>query len=309
MTEKETNNSFSDKLKDYIKNLFDFSEFDRKTIGYIIIFITLFIVSVAFLYYMYFIDETLLYRLVIELFVNPIFYIGFWGIFLFLAIMTLQGVMVPIPSAIVTLTAGILWGFWGGGILGVIGSMFAATLCYYIAKKGGRPLAEKFVGRSTIAMTDRLIEKYGMGAILITRLIPFISFDAISYTAGIVDLDIKKYSIATFIGSIPRVFFYTWLGSMMNIKPPVNLLELPLNEIEARAREFNSLLLIIVVVISVLFVAYIVYSKYQEKKVAKKTKKNMLKKEEKTINGPKSKKDYINQEKIEQKHEKKQLSP
>ncbi|MFO8017395.1 MAG: TVP38/TMEM64 family protein [Promethearchaeia archaeon] len=295
MTEKETNNSFSEKVKNYIINLFDFSEFDRKTIVYIIIFIILFVVSVSLLYYMYFIDETLLYRLVINLFVNPIFHIGFWGIFLFLAVMSLQGILVPIPSAIVTLAAGILWGFWWGGVLGVIGSMCAATLCYYISKKGGRPLAEKFVGKSTIDMTDKLIEKYGTGAILITRLIPFISFDAISYTAGIVDLNIKKYIIATFIGSIPRVFFYTWLGSIMNIEPPVNLLELPLSEIEARAREFNLILSIVVVVISVLFIAYILYSKIQEKRMGKRVKEPAMENEGKTkttnINGKSNKTD------------------
>lgn len=265
MTEKEEN-GYSIKLKNYLKNLTDFSEFERKTILYIGIFVALFIFSVFLLYYTYFIDETILYRLVIELFVNPIFNLGFLGIFLFLFIMSLQGVLVPIPSGIVVLAAGIIWGFWIGGIMGIVGSMSASLLCYYVAEKGGRPLAEKFVGKSTIDMTDRLIDKFGGGAIVITRLIPFISFDAISYTAGILRVDVKKYTLATLIGVIPRVFFYTWLGAAMNINPPVNLLELPTGVIEAHAREFNILLLIILVVISALFGTYILYSKLQEKR-------------------------------------------
>ncbi|TFG16852.1 MAG: TVP38/TMEM64 family protein [Promethearchaeota archaeon] len=269
MTENKEADSFSEKFKNYIKNILDFSQYDKKTIGFIIIFIGLVIFSFALLYYMYFIDETFLYRLVIELFVNPIFLLGFWGIFLFLLVMTLQGILVPIPSAIVILAAGIIWGAWLGGIMGVIGSMSAGLLCYYLAKRGGRPLAEKFVGKATIEMTDRFIEKYGIWAIIITRLIPFISFDAISYTAGIVKLDAKKYTIGTFIGVVPRAFFFSWLGASMNIRPPVNLLTLPVNEIEARAREFNNILLIIVVVISAIFISYILFSKIQEKRIEK----------------------------------------
>ncbi len=260
---------FSVKLKEYLRNLIDFSNYDRKTMAYIIIFIFLFGISIYLLYYIYFVDQTFLYILVIEWFVNPIIRLGIWGIFLFLIVMAIQGLLVPIPSELILLASGMIWGFWIGGIMGVIGSMAAGLLCYYIAYKGGRPLAEKFVGESALNMADNFIEKYGTGAIFVARLLPFVAFDPISYISGVLKYPIKKYTLATFIGSIPRAFFYAFLGAaLISHKPgePINLSEIPFEKIEAQAALFNNILLIILGVLVIIFVAYYLFSIYWEKK-------------------------------------------
>ncbi len=263
----EENISFSEKLKKYFKNLFDFSSFDKKTILYIIIFIVLIIISIFLLYYIYFIDKTILYRVVIDWFVNPIHNLGFLGILLFIVIMGIQGLLIPIPSEILLLATGIIWGLIGGGIMGVIGSMAAALLCFYISKKGGRPLAKKFVGEKAINLADNFIHKYGMGAIVTARFLPFIAFDPISYTSGLVDMDIKKYTVGTFLGSIPRAFFYSWLGSILGIVPPVDFDLLPLAEIEAQSVFFNSVLLIILAILVLMFIMYYLIVRYYGKKI------------------------------------------
>ncbi len=265
--EKQT---FSFKLKKYIKNLFDFSQFKTKTIIYIFIFIALIVFSVFLLYYNYFVDNTFLYTLVIEWFVNPIYELGYIGILLFIVIMALQGLLVPIPSEIVLLATGMIWGLFGGGIFGIIGSMAAALLCFYISKKGGRPIVEKLVGKSAISMADHFIHKYGMSAIIIARFFPFIAFDPISYASGLVDMDFKKYSIGSFIGSIPRAFFYSWLGSSLivsyGVTPPIHLDELPFEVIDSLSSSFNGILLIILAVLVLMFVVYYALGKIYEKK-------------------------------------------
>ena len=262
-TEKK---SSSNKLKSYLKNLFSFSQYDKKTIAYIIVFIVLVLLSLLLLYYIYFVDSTILYRLVVNWFVNPIYALGFVGILIFIIVMAIQGLLVPIPSEIVLLATGIIWGIFWGGVMGIIGSMAAALLCFYISKKGGRPLAKKFVGDKAIDLADNFIHKYGMGAIIIARFLPFIAFDPISYASGLVDMDVKKYSLGTFLGSIPRAFFYSWLGSMLGITPPVNWATLPLEEIEAQSAFFNNVLLIILAILVVMFVAYYLTSRYYSKK-------------------------------------------
>ena len=264
--ENEEKEPFSMRLKNYIRNIFDFSQYDAKTIIYMIIFMFLVVISLFLLYYIYFVDTIFLYRLVVEWFVNPIYALAFWGILLFIVVMAVQGLLVPIPSEIVLLAAGMIWGFVLGGIMGVIGCMAAGILCFYVSRKGGRPLAEKFVGESALNMADVLIQKYGTGAIVIARFLPFVAFDPISYASGLVDMDAKKYSLGTFFGSIPRAFFYSWLGASLGIRPPINFDELPLSEIEAQAALFNNLLLIILIVLVVLFIGYYAFSKYWEKK-------------------------------------------
>ncbi len=272
MEKDENTDSNSSKLKKYLKNLFNFSQYSVKTILYIILFAALIVISLWMIWYIYLGGgETLLLTIVVEWFINPIHLLGIIGFFLFFIVMAIQGLLVPIPSELVLLAAGMIWGIVGGGIMGVIGSMAAALLCYYVSRKGGRPLAEKFVGKSAISMADDFIHKYGMTAIVVARLLPFVAFDPISYTAGIVDLDVKKYTIGTLIGSIPRAFFYSWLGASLTgeITFPLNISDLQSGEIEALSANFNNILLIILVVLVLIFIAYYFLSKYYEKKKLK----------------------------------------
>ena len=252
------------KLKNYIKNLFDFSKYKKTTIIYIVLFVILIGFSLFLLYYNYFIDNVFLYRLVVEWFVNPIYLLGIIGIFLFLAIMAIQGLLVPIPSEIILFATGMIWGWIIGGLMGIIGSMGAALLCFYISKKGGRPLAEKFIGESAISMADNLIQKYGYRVIIIARFIPIISFDIISYTSGLVDMDAKKYTLGTLIGSIPRAFFWSWLGDLLPVDPPINLEDLTL--IYEQALIFNNILLLILGTFLIMFLINYLLSIYWKKK-------------------------------------------
>ncbi len=246
---EKINEKKDSKLKNYFKNLLDFSHYETKTLIYIIIFMALIIISIFLVIYNYFIDTTFLYSIVVNVFVNPIQALGFWGIFLFIGIMAIQGLLIPIPSEIVLLATGMIWGIYAGGVMGIMGSMAAGLLCFYISKKGGRPLAEKFVGKKAINMADNFIEKYGIWAILISRMLPFIAFDPISYASGLVEMDTKKYTLGTLIGAIPRALFFAWLGSLFGI-------DVSNPNIEAQSALFNMIFLIIVAVLGTLFIFY-----------------------------------------------------
>ncbi|MFX1377689.1 MAG: TVP38/TMEM64 family protein [Promethearchaeota archaeon] len=255
----DENHSFSAKVKNYLRNLVDFSHYDTKTLLYIILFVILIVLSLGLFIYNYFFDPTFLYTIVVNLFVNPIQALGFLGIFFFIGIMALQGLIVPLPSEIVLLATGMIWGLFLGGFMGIIGSLAAGVLCFYVSKKGGRPLAEKFVGKKAINMADAFIEKYGIWAILISRVLPFIAFDPISYTSGLVGMDVKKYTLGTLIGAIPRAFFFAWLGSLFGVDPNNP-------NIEAQSALFNIILLIIVGVLAIIFIAYYLFARFYEKK-------------------------------------------
>ena len=265
----EEKKPFSVRVKDYFKNLLDFSQLDKKTIFYIIIFIILVVFSLFLLYYNYFVDRTFIYVIIANWFVNPIYRLGFIGIFLFIGIMGVQGLIVPIPSEIVLLATGMIWGWLVGGFMGVIGSMAAALLCFYVSKKGGRPLAKKFVGENAIDMADDLIQKYGIKVIIISRFIPFISFDVISYASGLVDVDIKTYSIGTLIGSVFRAFFYSIWGALLGFTPPIDTTDVAL--IESQSNVFNVVLLVVLAVLIGMFLAYYFIAKFYEKKKQEKS--------------------------------------
>ncbi len=56
------------------------------------------------------------------------------------------------------------------------------------------------------------MEEHGAIIILVLRLIPLISFDAISYAAGLSSISFPKFLLATALGMTPGTFLFVYLG-------------------------------------------------------------------------------------------------
>ncbi|MFW9903099.1 MAG: TVP38/TMEM64 family protein [Candidatus Thorarchaeota archaeon] len=235
-----------------------FTGHTKSTWIWIIFFIIIFIISIYILILQYQ-DPTWLFDKVVRWFLIPIIELEAWGWLIFLIFMGVQGVLVPIPSELVLLTSGLLWGLVLGSILGIIGSMIAGVLTYYIAVLGGRPMMERFLGQENLDVLDYYIGKYGAAVILIARAFPFIAFDPISYASGFLKIRFRTYFIATLIGSIIRCVFYAWLGSSLYEGNPRDLLNNP-SRVQAfindGSAQFNSILFVIVIVLGFAYLFY-----------------------------------------------------
>jgi uncharacterized membrane protein YdjX (TVP38/TMEM64 family) len=67
-------------------------------------------------------------------------------------------------------------------------------------------------GSSAVEVSDLFFERYGDRAVLIARLLPFVSFDIISYGAGLTSMGFWRFFIATGIGQLPATLVYSYLG-------------------------------------------------------------------------------------------------
>ena len=133
------------------------------------------------------------------------------GLPLLFAMMIIQALAIPIPSELVLIAGGLAFEFPFGWLVGALGSIAAAALGFYISRKGGRSLAIKLVGENGIKFADNWFSRWGAWAVLLGRFAPFIPFDAISYSAGLTTMKLKKFLIPTLIGTVPRTLFYTSL--------------------------------------------------------------------------------------------------
>ncbi len=245
----------------------------------VILFSLLVLVSIAVLI-VSFVKKTFLFELVRDYFLLPLEAIGYWSILLFLVLMIVQSLIVPIPSELVLLAGGMLYGSWLGAwgvvlgvAVGVVGSVLSGVVTYYIANKGGRPILEatgeyvKIADKFVFAM-DLWIEKWGIWAIITGRAIPVIMFDPISYAAGISNIKWKMYNLATFIGSIPRAIFYAVIGYQMVTAPGwIDIHNLTPEQLDTAAGNFNLIFYIIFGVLILMFVvATIVSNRIQKKR-------------------------------------------
>ena len=138
---------------------------------------------------------------------------GLWAPVVSAALMILQCVIAPIPGVIVTLANGMLFGWAWGGALSWASAMVGAAICFWIAQALGRPVVERLVGGGRIlVVADRFFDRYGHRAVLVSRLLPFISFDVISYGAGLTSMRLLPFLVATGIGQIPATVVYSMLG-------------------------------------------------------------------------------------------------
>ena len=137
--------------------------------------------------------------------------LGIFGPLLLIALMILAVVFNPLPSAPVALAAGAVYGHTYGTIYIVIGAEIGAIAAFMIARIAGYELASKYLG-SNLSL-GRFGSQSALTAIVfVSRLIPFMSFDLVSYAAGLTPIALWRFAIATLLGLIPISFALAHLG-------------------------------------------------------------------------------------------------
>ena len=185
--------------------------------------------------------------------------LGYWGVFIG---MTLESACIPLPSEIIMPFSGfVVWQgttnmtLWGITLIGALGNLLGSLIAYFVGLKGGRPLLEKYgkyilITHSKLELADQWFERYGYEAVLISRVLPIIR-TFISLPAGISHMDLKKFVIYTFAGSLPWCFVLGYIGVQLG----------PRWEI---IKSYFHILDVIVVVAIIAFLGYIIY-KYKNK--------------------------------------------
>ena len=131
------------------------------------------------------------------------------------ALMVFSSILAPLPAFMITLSNAAIFGWWQGAILSWSSAMVGAALCFFIARGLGRDVVEKIAGKGALADVEGYFKKYGTRTILVCRLLPFVSFDAVSYFAGLTPLGFLAFFIATGIGQTPATIVYSYVGGML----------------------------------------------------------------------------------------------
>ena len=134
--------------------------------------------------------------------------------FFYMGVMALSIVISPLPSLPLDIAAGLFFGPYWGTLYSVIGATAGAVISFLIARLLGRDLIVRFMGGHIIFChdcTNRILTKI----VFLSRLIPFVSFDLISYGAGLTHLSVWKFALATSVGMIPLTFVYNYFGSVL----------------------------------------------------------------------------------------------
>lgn len=133
---------------------------------------------------------------------------------LFIALMAAAVVFSPLPSVPLDVVAGSFFGPVLGTLYASLGALLGAQMAFLLGRFLGRALIERVVSghiNFCAACSDHLLGRL----VFVSRLIPFISFDVVSYGAGLTKMSLLRFSVATYLGMLPLTVLYVSFGALV----------------------------------------------------------------------------------------------
>jgi uncharacterized membrane protein YdjX (TVP38/TMEM64 family) len=171
---------------------------------------------------------------------------GFWGPFFIILAMVAQMFLLVINVVALMLVAIIAYGPVWGSLVALTAVLVASTIGYMIGRGLGEAGVRRIIGPKAEEKVCGFVSDYGIWAVIIARISPFLSNDAVSFVAGITKMGYWRFIGATLAGITPLTILLAWLG-------------------EEDDRLINGLIWVSGVSL-VLFIGYVVYDKYVKKK-------------------------------------------
>ena len=147
--------------------------------------------------------------------------LGYGGVVLLMAI---ESACIPLPSEIIMPFSGYLvstgeLNLWGVAIAGAVGCVLGSLVAYWVGMYGGRPFIEKYgryilLSRHDLDIADRWFGKYGEVIVFVSRLLPAIR-TFIAFPAGVARMDLTRFVIYTFAGSLPWCLGLAYVGQKL----------------------------------------------------------------------------------------------
>jgi len=147
--------------------------------------------------------------------------LGYGGVVLLMAI---ESACIPLPSEIIMPFSGYLvskgeMNLWLVGLAGAVGCVVGSMIAYWVGMYGGRPLIEKYgrfvlISHHDLDLADRWFAKYGEIIVFTSRLLPAIR-TFIAFPAGVARMNIPRFIIYTFAGSLPWCIGLAYVGQKL----------------------------------------------------------------------------------------------
>jgi membrane protein DedA with SNARE-associated domain len=148
--------------------------------------------------------------------------LGYGGVVLLMAI---ESACIPLPSEIIMPFSGYLvhtgrfGSLWLVAVAGAVGCVLGSLVAYWIGMYGGRPLIEKYgryvlISHHDLDLADRWFSRFGEVIVFASRLLPVIR-TFIAFPAGVARMDLKRFVIYTFAGSLPWCYALAYIGQKL----------------------------------------------------------------------------------------------
>lgn len=138
---------------------------------------------------------------------------GVWGPLLLVSALSVYVVVALIPGQILMVAGGYLYGFSGGLLLNLIGTVGASQLTFLAARRVGRPIVQRLVPAHLLARWSQIVERQGFTFFLFFFWFPVIPGNVMNFVASLSPISFWLFLTASFLGRLPGIALITLIGS------------------------------------------------------------------------------------------------
>lgn len=120
-------------------------------------------------------------------------------------------VFLPVPSSLIMVANGALFGIVGGTLLSVAGGLTASAAGFALGRRGSAVL-HRFVPEDERRRADALLRQWGDLAVVVTRPIPILA-ESVAILAGTSPLGWRRFLAASAAGTLPAALLYALTGA------------------------------------------------------------------------------------------------
>lgn len=132
-------------------------------------------------------------------------------------------VLLPIPQTAVIAALGIIYGTLIGGLLGSVALISGGLLGYALMFTSARRLVKRLTAPRSLHRMERLFDRSGAWAIVLTRSLPYSIPEVMVFLAGVARMPMPKFAAAVTVGSVPTAFAFAAIGAAWSDQPMLAL--------------------------------------------------------------------------------------
>jgi len=138
---------------------------------------------------------------------------GLWGPAILFVLFILQTFLAFIPGQALMVSSGYIYGFTGGILITWISLVVGGQAAFWLARRYGRPFAEKWVSASVLDRWDKSAAGQGIGFYVISLVLPLFPNDAMCYVAGLGSMSFRRFLTANILGRGIASFLTVVIGA------------------------------------------------------------------------------------------------
>jgi uncharacterized membrane protein YdjX (TVP38/TMEM64 family) len=129
---------------------------------------------------------------------------------------TLSIIIAPIPGTPIDLVNLAFFTKMAGFIYAEISIMVGSSVNFYIGRKFGEPVVNKFIDISKIHVwEERINESSGFWGLVFIRMCTILIFDYLSYVAGLTKMSFGKFFTTSLLATIPPIAAFYYFGGIL----------------------------------------------------------------------------------------------